>query len=88
MGIHWALPQLESLLPDDLKARLREAQNDPFLDPPDHDFMKVYNGLDGSLLKALPIPRTTRVSRRKLRAFCSQGIDVKVGENQQMLGPG
>ena len=46
--------------------------------------MKVYNGLDGSLLKALPLPRTIRVSRRKLRTLCSQGIDVKVCENQEM----
>jgi hypothetical protein len=86
MGIHWSLPQLESLLPPDLKGRLKEAQNDPFLDAPDQDVMKVYNGLDGSLLKALPLPRTIRVSRRKLRTLCSQGIDVKVCENQEMLG--
>jgi hypothetical protein len=77
MGIHWSLPQLEALLPLDLRIRLKEAQNDSFLDAPDHDDMIIYNGLDGTILKALPIPRTIRVSRRKMRAFCSQGIDVK-----------
>jgi len=85
MAIHWALPQLESLLPPDLKERLKEAQNDPFLDPPDQDIMSIHNGLDGSILKALPIPRTIRVSRRKMRALCTQGIDVKVSANQGML---
>jgi hypothetical protein len=86
MGIHWSLPQLESLLPPELKARLKEAQNDPFLEAPDQDVMKVYNCLDESLLKALPLPRTIRVSRRKLRTLCLQGIDVKVCENQKMIG--
>jgi hypothetical protein len=78
MGIHWALPQLEALLPPDLAVRLKEAQNDPFWEAPEKDTFKIYNGLDGEVLKALPLPRTIRVSRRKMRAFCSQGIDVKV----------
>jgi hypothetical protein len=78
MGIHWSLPQLESLLPPDLAARLKEAQNDPFWEAPEQDTMKIYSGLDGEILKALPIPRTVRVSRRKMRVLCSQGIDVKV----------
>jgi hypothetical protein len=81
MGIHWSLPQLEALLPPDLRMRLKEAQNDPFLDAPDKDDMIIYNGLDGTILRALPIPRTIRVSRRKMRAFCSQGINVKACTN-------
>ena len=85
MGIHWSLPQLEALLPPNLKARLKEAQNDPFLDAPDQDEMRIYNGLDGTMLKALPIPRTVRFSRRKLRALCSEDIDVKACENQEVL---
>lgn len=81
MGIHWSLPQLEALLPPDLRIRLKETQNDPFLDAEEQDEMRIYNGLDGTILKALPIPRTIRVSRRKLRSFCSQGIDVKYGHD-------
>jgi hypothetical protein len=65
--------------------RLKETQNDPFLDAPDQDNMNIYNGLDGTILKALPIPRTIRVSRRKMRAFCCQGIDVQVCQNQGLL---
>jgi hypothetical protein len=78
MGIHWSLLQLEALLPPRLKGRLKEAQNDPFWEAPDEDFFKLYNGLDRTVLKALPLPKTIRVSRRKMRAFCSQGIDMKV----------
>jgi hypothetical protein len=85
MGIHWSLPQLEALLPPDLRVRLKEAQNDPFLDAPEKDDMKIFNGLDGTILKALPIPRTIRVSRRKMRTFCSQNIDVKACQNQEVL---
>ena len=78
MGIHWSLPQLESLLPEDLTARLREPQNDPYHEYPAQDHMDIYNGLNGEIMKSLPIPKTVRVSRRKMRAFCAQGIDVQV----------
>ena len=37
-----------------------------------------YNGLDGTVLKAVPSPNIIRVSRRKIRALCSQDIDIKV----------
>ncbi|MCJ1255548.1 hypothetical protein MMC24_003364 [Lignoscripta atroalba] len=80
MGIHWSLPLLESLLPEDLTARLKEAYNDPFVETPLQDEIPIYNGLTGKIMKALPIPRTIRVSRRKMRAFCSQGIDVQYGK--------
>jgi hypothetical protein len=85
MGIHWSLPLLEALLPPDLRVRLKEAQNDPFMVAKDQDEMRIYNGLDGTILKALPIPRTIRVSRRKMRAFCSQGIDVKACQTHEVL---
>jgi hypothetical protein len=78
MGIHWALPSLEALLPTDLRARIKEVQNDPFLDHPENDVLPVWNSLDGSILKELPLARAIRVSRRKMRAFCCQGLDVKV----------
>ena len=78
MGIHWGLPLLEKLLPADLTARLKEAQNDPFLDHPHEDTLPIYNGKTGEIMRALPVPRTIRVSRRKMRAFCSQQIDVQV----------
>jgi hypothetical protein len=79
MGIHWALPQLEALLPVDLKEQLLKVSVDPSLDAPDADTMRIWNGKDGGILKEIPIPRTIRFSRRKLREFCTQGIDVNVG---------
>lgn len=77
MGIHWSLPKLETLLPANLWARLKEAFNDPYFEEQQTTFT-MYNGRDGGVLKELPIPRTVRVSRRKFRAFLTEGIDVKV----------
>jgi hypothetical protein len=79
MSIHWALPQLEALLPSELNGKLKNAQNDPFSDAPEEDLFNIYSGLDGTILKALPLSKTVRVSRRKIRALCSHGIDVQVG---------
>lgn len=81
MGIHWALPLLESLLPDELASRLNEAYVDPSLDwsqsPCDH--MRMYSGLTGEIMKDVPIKgKIVRVSRRKLRAFLARDVDIKV----------
>ncbi|KAL1296774.1 hypothetical protein AAFC00_000237 [Neodothiora populina] len=82
MGIHWGLPLMESLLPDKMRASLaRETYTDPNLDweksPCNH--MRMFNGLTGETIKDVPVQgKIVRVSRRKLRAFLSQGIDVQV----------
>lgn len=82
MGIHWALPMLESLLPDDLKTRLaNETFTDSSVDwekfPNNH--MRMFNGITGEIMKDIPISgKIVRVSRRKLRHFLAQGIEVKV----------
>lgn len=78
MAVHWALPQLDALLPPDLRPRLKETFNDPFTEVPERDEMMMFDGVTGKLLISIPISKTIRVSRRKLRAFCTQGIDVKV----------
>ncbi|KAI9857757.1 MAG: hypothetical protein M1824_004713 [Vezdaea acicularis] len=77
MGIHWSLPLLEKLLPADLFSRLRETQNDPFYEPQDSDLLQMYSGKSGEVLKALPMGKIIRVSRRKLRKFLTEGIDVQ-----------
>ncbi|KAL9087409.1 MAG: hypothetical protein Q9165_006706 [Trypethelium subeluteriae] len=82
MGIHWSLPQLESLLPSELWARLRQAQNDPFAEAEEGDGMRIYNGLTGEIMAALPIEgKIVRVSRRKFRALLAEGVDVQYGHS-------
>lgn len=82
MGIHWSLPLLEKLLPADLFSRLRETQNDPFYEPQDSDLLQMYSGKSGEVLKALPMGKIIRVSRRKLRKFLTEGIDVQVKQQR------
>ncbi|MCJ1311570.1 hypothetical protein MMC25_005243 [Agyrium rufum] len=72
----WSYPMLEKLLADDLIPRMAEAQNDPWQVPQDKT-LPIYNGIDGTIMKDVPSPRGTRVSRRKMRALCAEGIDVK-----------
>ncbi|KAH0272552.1 FAD/NAD(P)-binding domain-containing protein, partial [Aureobasidium melanogenum] len=80
MGLHWSLPFLQSLLPDELFSRIHEAYVDPSLDweQPPLNFMRMYNGLTGEIMKEFPVKgKIVRVSRRKLRALVAEGIDVK-----------
>ena len=80
MSIHWSRPLLNTLLPDDLLARLREAQVDPSYDPSDKTGYVVpfYNGKTGDHIVDIPMTNAIRVSRRKMRALCAEGIDIKV----------
>jgi hypothetical protein len=80
MTIHWSRPLLEKLLPEDLWARLREPMVDPSYDSDASGGYVVpfYNGATGDHIKDMPMANAIRVSRRKMRAFCAQGIDVQV----------
>jgi hypothetical protein len=78
MSIHWSRPLLDQLLPDDLIARLREAQNDPSFNSTNGFEVAFYNGKTGEHLKDQPMANAIRVSRKKMRAFCAQGIDIEV----------
>lgn len=82
MAVHWALPFLESLLPDSLRPRLeKEAYVDPSLDWEQSpcDRMRMINGVSGEIMKDVTIKgKIVRVSRRRLRTFLAEGINVEV----------
>ncbi len=80
MTIHWSRPMLESILPQNLLAKLREAQVDPSFDYEKAGGYSVpfYNGKTGEHIISMPMPNAVRVSRRKMRTLCSEGIDIKV----------
>lgn len=81
MGLHWALSLLTSLLPAELAEKIHETYVDPSLDwsQPPLDRMRMYNGLTGEIMKDIAVKgKIVRVSRRKLREFLAQGVDVKV----------
>ena len=77
MNVHWALPMFQSVLPDDVWAGHSAALADPFLDFV-MDYMPLFNGQTGELIKKIPTPKVIRFSRRKLRAYLSKGIDIEV----------
>lgn len=80
MAVHWSLPYLASLLPAELLSRIQSTQVDQFYSPPDADSVLFFNAETGDLLKAIPIGKFHRVSRRKFRALCAEGIEVQYGK--------
>lgn len=80
MALHWSMPLLEDLLPQELRERLMEIHVDPSFIIPEKDELKVFDGTSGEVIKKLSLPQgTMRAQRRRMRAFCSVGIDVNVG---------
>lgn len=82
MSIHWSRPLLEHLLPEELLARLKEAAVDPSFDSSAEGGYSVpfYNGKTGEHIINIPMKNAIRVSRRKMRSLCSEGLDIKYGE--------
>jgi flavin-dependent dehydrogenase len=82
MSIHWSRPLLDQLLPEEILARLREASVDPSFDSSADGGYTVpfYNGKTGEHIISMPMKNAIRVSRRKMRNLCSEGLDIKYGE--------
>ena len=79
LAIHWSLPTLRSILPSHLAERLTEAQCDPT--HTDDDAVQIYNAESGQLLKEVGSPAgMKRLSRRKLRHLCVEGLDIQWGK--------
>jgi hypothetical protein len=80
MSIHWSRPLLVNILPAELLERISEAQVDPSIDSSDGAGYSVpfYNGKTGEHIIAMPMINAVRVSRRKMRKLCSDGIEIKV----------
>ncbi|KAE9368129.1 FAD/NAD(P)-binding domain-containing protein [Stipitochalara longipes BDJ] len=87
MGLHWALPQLQSLLPD-IRLRTNTTQPDPDFVAKDTDTFSLYNGETGEPLKLLTIGGMRRFSRTKLRVLISEGIEVRYGKTLSSISYG
>jgi 2-polyprenyl-6-methoxyphenol hydroxylase-like FAD-dependent oxidoreductase len=74
MAIHWSLPHLKTLLPPELHARLPEAYCDPF--GGSIEKTTIYNSASGEVLKEIVMPGMIRVDRNRMRALCSEGLDI------------
>jgi L-2-hydroxyglutarate oxidase LhgO len=60
--------------------RLPEAKNNRFYPEKVNDVMPLLNAATGEKMKDVPLGRIVRVSRRKMRALCKGGLDVRYGK--------
>lgn len=74
MAIHWSVPHLKTLLPPALYERLHEAYCDPFSGIIEKT--TIYNSSSGEVLKELFMPGMIRVDRNRMRALCSDGLEI------------
>ncbi|KFY24346.1 hypothetical protein V493_05297 [Pseudogymnoascus sp. VKM F-4281 (FW-2241)] len=81
MSIQWGVPLLRQCLPEALFDRLQTVANDPYFTPPDPGHLPTMNGETGELLKNIPLLRMFRVSRRKFRGLCAEGISIEYGKS-------
>ncbi|KAL8282524.1 hypothetical protein RB597_009979 [Gaeumannomyces tritici] len=82
LTLHWSLPQLRALLPDDLVRRLPEAYVDraAVVDEGRYSAFPFYDLSTGGLKAATPgapESKRIRVSRERFRALLATGIDVQ-----------
>jgi len=85
MSVQWGLPLLKDCLPPELFDRVYTAANDTTFEPPDPGILPTWNGQTGELLKNVPLLRMYRVSRRRFRSLCSEGIDVQVFSETSLI---
>lgn len=76
LALHWSIPILQKLLPQHLFDRLSEAQADPAHDRGDRETIELRNSDTGEILKTISTPGMKRVSRKKFRNLCKEGIEV------------
>lgn len=80
MGLHWAVPALQSLMPDELWARIQGSQVDPHVATSDKDQLPFINGKTGEVIGAIQSDKFYRFRRDKLRALLLEGLDVRWGK--------
>ncbi|KAA6409475.1 MAG: hypothetical protein FRX48_07029 [Lasallia pustulata] len=82
MTLHWAAELVWKKLPKDFNDRLRSIRCNPFHDntPGEDDFLPVCNGITGEVMLKMHGDSPIRVSRSKMRALFSEGLDIQHGK--------
>ncbi|KAK3645381.1 hypothetical protein LTR56_009108 [Elasticomyces elasticus] len=77
MLLHWGTQFLENVLPEHLRKRIKEPRVDPHCEmaelPVPH-----FNGATGEIIARVSSDVITRVSRKKLRRFLTEGEDLEI----------
>lgn len=80
MTLHWGAAHISKCIPPELQAKLNEGICcDPYYEGKDLS-LPHYNAKTGEKLFDMPGEEPRRISRRKLRNFLSQGLDVQYGK--------
>ena len=77
MAIHWALPLLQEILPEEVSTKVETIACNPTLGIHSGDY-PIINGESGDLITGVPYHHGLRVARSKMRALCAEGINVQV----------
>ncbi|PYH71815.1 FAD-dependent oxidoreductase [Aspergillus vadensis CBS 113365] len=86
LTLHWALPALRELLPDDLVQRLPEAYvNKAAAARGDTGRFSFFDLKTGSALYSVPAAERIRVSRVRLRQLVATGLDVQWNKTLQNI---
>ncbi|ERS97375.1 hypothetical protein HMPREF1624_06707 [Sporothrix schenckii ATCC 58251] len=84
--LHWALPVMQALLPDDVAAKLPRAICNPNLEfDTNAESFPVYNGVTGALMFASPMPGSRRISRQRLRSVLAEGLEIQWDKKLQNI---
>ena len=80
MTLHWAAQLVWKKLPKEFHDKLRSIRCHPFHDstPGQDDFLPVCNGITGHVMLKWHGDSPIRVSRSKMCALFSEGLDIQV----------
>jgi hypothetical protein len=79
MLLHWGAHYLLSNLPSEMQARIQEPEVDNFYNWSEGGPVVHVNGKTGEVILRVPgDDPIVRVSRKKLRTFLSEGLDIEV----------
>ncbi|CAK7268754.1 hypothetical protein SEPCBS119000_003224 [Sporothrix epigloea] len=84
--LHWALPVMLAMLPDNVAAKLPRAICNPDLEfDANAESLPVFNGVTGDLMFASPMPGSRRITRQRMRAVLAEGLDIQWGKRLQSI---
>lgn len=77
MAIHWALPLLKNILPENMFVKISDIACNPTIGI-HSGLYPIIHGESGQLITGVPYENGLRVPRSKMRKLCSEGINVEV----------
>ncbi|KAK7721067.1 hypothetical protein SLS64_001361 [Diaporthe eres] len=79
MAIHWALPLLQKILPDNVFAKVSDIACNPTVGI-HSGLYPIIHGESGQLITGVPYENGLRVPRSKMRKLSAEGINVEYGK--------